>query len=57
MMVSMMMNTMMKMIMIIIMMMMDDDDDDDVPSERVKLLLELLKKHNVYFRKFIISRK
>jgi len=43
----------------------DEDDennnDDDVSSDRVKSLLGLLKKHNVYFRKFIsrksISRK
>lgn len=33
------------------------DDDDDVSSNRVKSLTELLKKHNVYFGKFIISRK
>jgi len=33
----------------------DDDDNDDVSS--VKPLPELLKKHNVYFGKFIVSRK
>lgn len=35
----------------------DDNNDDNVSSDRVKSLLGLLKKHNVYFRKFIISRK
>jgi len=33
----------------------DDDDNGDVSS--VKPLPELLKKHNVYFGKFIVSRK
>lgn len=35
----------------------DNDDDDDVSPDRVKSLPGLLKKHNVYFGKFIISRK
>lgn len=35
----------------------DDNVDDDVSPDRVKSLLGLLKKHNVYFGKFIISRK
>lgn len=35
----------------------DDNVDDDVSPDRVKSLPRLLKKHNVYFGKFIISRK
>lgn len=34
-----------------------DDEDDDSSPNRVKSLPGLLKKHNVYFGKFIISRK
>lgn len=35
----------------------DDNYDGDVSPDRIKSLLKLLKKHNVYFGKFIIPRK
>lgn len=35
----------------------DNYDDGDVFPDRIKSLLKLLKKHNVYFGKFIIPRK